>query len=112
MTPEEKANMEKLINDKISESIIGLGDHLAQTVQGVVKITVNGKIDRLSEKLDTYIKADTEWKVRAEPMLQSYEVTTRSWALTTNFAGNITKLLVAGAAIWAFVKYVILSAIK
>lgn len=79
MTPEEKNNMEHLIDSKIKDSVVFLGEHLAQSLQGVVKVTVNGKIDRLSEKLGNYIKEDMEWKDRAEPLVKAYESNSFFW---------------------------------
>lgn len=35
-----------------------------------VKSTVNGKIDAISSKLDSYIKEDNAWKETAEPVIQ------------------------------------------
>lgn len=47
-----------------------LVEGLAPKLEKVVEKKVNGKIDHLHVKLDTYIKEDTEWKARAEPVIQ------------------------------------------
>lgn len=39
------------------------------TIKETIQENVNGKIDIISRKLDTYIKEDNEWKVRAEPVI-------------------------------------------
>ena len=39
--------------------------HIADTV----RLTVNGKIDKINTKLDTFMKEDLEWKARAQPIL-------------------------------------------
>ena len=45
-------------------------EQLKNALVETVKITVNGKIDRMNSKLDTYIKEDNEWKERAEPVIK------------------------------------------
>lgn len=51
MTPEQF----DLINKNIEQTIIK---------------TVNGKIDRIDQKLDDYIKQDNEWKEAAQPTIE------------------------------------------
>jgi len=47
---------------------------IKQTIENQLKLGiethVNGKIRRLDEKLDTYIKEDNEWKERANPTIE------------------------------------------
>jgi hypothetical protein len=43
---------------------------LKKTIYDAVQQTVNGKIDKINDKLDAYIKVDTEWKERAEPVIE------------------------------------------
>ena len=45
-------------------------EHLTNHIEKVVKLTVNGKIDRMSDRIDNYIKEDNEWKKKAEPILE------------------------------------------
>lgn len=47
-------------------------EHLEQ-IKAVIRETVNGKIDKIDAKLDTYIKEDTEWKQKAEPVIKMGE---------------------------------------
>lgn len=52
---EDEAN--KIITDRLNEYTLQLSEHLTQTVQGVVKLTVNGKIDHLTKILTSHIEA-------------------------------------------------------
>lgn len=45
-------------------------DIIRESIQTTIQEKVNGKIDKLHVKLDTYIKEDTEWKNKAEPVIQ------------------------------------------
>lgn len=45
-------------------------EQLKQHVAETIKITVNGKIDKLNDKIDNYIKEDNEWKEKAEPVIE------------------------------------------
>lgn len=38
-------------------------------IQDTIKKTVNGKIDLLTFKLESYIVADNEWKKKAQPTI-------------------------------------------
>lgn len=55
----------------------GLVDHILRKMDDKIKITiketVNGKIDRLHDKLDGYIREDTDWKTKAEPVIKMGE---------------------------------------
>lgn len=43
---------------------------LIQSVSDQIKITVNGKIDKINTKLDAYIVDDNEWKKTAKPVIE------------------------------------------
>lgn len=47
-------------------------EHLKEIQDAVgvaIKTHVNGKIDRINDKFDAYIKSDMEWKEKAQPVL-------------------------------------------
>lgn len=46
-------------------------EQIQKTVSEQIKITVNGKIDRINDKLDNYIKEDNDWKERIMPEIQA-----------------------------------------
>ena len=82
MTEEQVKQVSQLIDEKLGNALIGLGDHLAQSLTGIVKVTVNGKIDKIAEeqrrqsiqindmsqKFDSYVKEDMKWKAAIEPI--------------------------------------------
>lgn len=45
--------------------------NLKETVESSVKMYVNGKIDRLNDKIDVYIKEDNEWKTLVMPEIEA-----------------------------------------
>lgn len=66
---------------------------LREHLSNVVHETVNGKIDKLHRKLDDYIADDTEWKVRAEPVVKAFENTSWMWRAfigTLKFLGIVS----------------------
>lgn len=69
---------------------------LREHLQGVVQETVNGKIDRLSHKLDEYIQDDMEWKSEAQPLVDAFKG--GSWFMKTIIAAlKFLGLLTVGA---------------
>lgn len=44
-------------------------EQLKEFVALTITTTVNGKIDRMNTKLDTYIKEDNLWKEKAQPII-------------------------------------------
>lgn len=48
-------------------------NQIKEVITDSIQIHVNGKIDILSNKLDSYITDDTEWKKRAEPVIRMGE---------------------------------------
>lgn len=59
------------------KQIQDLREHLSTVVQE----TVNGKIDRLTHKLDEYIKDDEQWKSEAQPLVDAFKG--GSWFMRT-----------------------------
>lgn len=45
------------VTDRLNEFTLQLSDHIAQNIQGAVKITVNGKIDNLTKIVEAHILA-------------------------------------------------------
>ncbi len=45
-------------------------EQINKTIEDTIKRVVNGKIDRLDVKLDTYMKEDNDWKERANPTIE------------------------------------------
>ena len=43
---------------------------IREEVNDTVKVVVNGKIDRIQQKLDDYIASDIEWKNQAKPSIE------------------------------------------
>lgn len=55
-------------------------EHTVATIERVV----NGKIDRLTHKLDEYIEDDMEWKAEAQPLVDAFKG--GSWFMKTLIA--------------------------
>ncbi len=64
------------MTDRLNHFTLELSEHLAQTVEGAVKVAVNGKIDSMRASLEIYKKDDAVWKDRVEPMVRAYESAT------------------------------------
>lgn len=84
MNPEELTQFKKEMQD-----------HVALTIQKVV----NGKIDKIGQKLDDYIKDDEKWKVRAEPVVKAFENT--SWLFKV-FIGFLKVMGLVGVGIGGY----------
>ena len=78
---------------------------LQETVSNQIKVTVNGKIDAINTKLDTYIKEDNKWKDEVKPYIENM----RQMSDFTMVGSAILKFIIAigGAVtvIWAAIKY-------
>ena len=70
--------------------------------EAIIRV-VNGKIDKLDQKLDNYIKDDTAWKVRAEPAVKVFENTTWLGSLIIKFL-KVLGLLGAGMVAYITIK--------
>lgn len=60
-------------------------------LQETIDKRVNGKIVRLDEKLDDYIKHDMEWKTTVQPIIEAYDAANR----VGNFIQWISKVILA-----------------
>lgn len=68
-------------------------EYIANILKGTVETTVNGKINRLSEKLDTYIKEDMAWKEeKVEPLIDAHKTIKNLAVFLKWLAGGIVAL--------------------
>ena len=91
------------MNDK---QFAELKESIDQQLKSGIEVNVNGKIRSLSEKIDTYIKQDEEWKEGVTPSIEMMKhisnfSDTTIWILKTF-------LLVASAcgAFYAFFRFI------
>lgn len=75
-------------------------DEMKAHVSDTIRVVVNGKIDNISQKLGDYVKADEEWKQRAEPFVKAFENTSWLFKLTI---GTLKLLGLLGVSIAAIV---------
>lgn len=66
-------------------------EEMWQHTEGVIRSTVNGKVDKLTHKLDEYIAedmrwkdGDKEWKAEAQPLVDAFKG--GSWFMKTLIA--------------------------
>lgn len=89
MTPKQFAEMNKVIQDTIQE-------------------TVNGKIDKINTKLDTYMREDNEWKDSVTP---SIEIMKKMQGFASVGGYVLKTIILIGAvatAIYTFIKFIFL----
>ena len=98
-------------------------EKLTNIIQDTIKITVNGKIDKMSSKLDTYIVNDTrdkddikrqladtkeatvEWRTSITPSINSMKQI-QDFSTTSIFLLKLIGLMAgAFAAVYAAIKY-------
>lgn len=60
------------ISNRLNEFTLQLSEHLAQTVHGAVKETVNGKINDFRKEFNLYVEGDMKWKERANPAVDFF----------------------------------------
>lgn len=63
----------KMIDARLNNFTFELGEHLSQSVQGAVKLAVNGKVESMRQELRAYIVKDDEWKAKVEPVVYAFE---------------------------------------
>lgn len=85
MTPEQFEELKISLNDQ-------------------VKITVNGKIDRLSIKLENYITSDNEWKEKAQPSIDLGNNTRTIGRFFAGMFGTIGVISGAIFGVWELIK--------
>lgn len=109
MTKEEELKIKEIVYMAVQstkEENSGLIGHLERIMKDEIKVSiethVNHKIFDLSKivvdhnkMVDTYIKEDTAWKVRAEPVVKAFENTSWLGALVIKFLKLIGLLGVA-----------------
>lgn len=81
-------------------------DHITETIKQTIQEKVNGKIDRMNMKLDTYIKEDNDWKENVMPSIEIMKQmqgfsSTAIWIMKT-----IAVISTAVAAVWTFINYI------
>ncbi len=107
------------ISTRLNEFTLQLSEHLSQTVAGAVKLAVqekvNGKIDKLTVKIDDYIKDDMDWKRESEDMRAWF----KNFTLGKKMIINATKVIsiIGGAIIalggaWVIIKAFIAQQLK
>ncbi len=108
--------VENFINTKLNEFTLQLSEHLLQTIQGSVKITVkeavNGKIDKIQKDLTGYLDEDRAWKEKVEPLIEIYQNATNLQKVAISIAKTILTLTAGATALWAFFKFVVIAAIR
>lgn len=70
------------------------------TAESIEK-TVNGKIRRLDEKLESYIKHDMEWKTTVQPVIDAYTTTEK----VGKFLQWLSKIILAVGVIVGAILY-------
>jgi hypothetical protein len=90
MTDKQFEQFNKNIQDSVSKSI---------------ETTVNGKIKRLDEKIDNYIKSDNEWKAGVTPHIETMKQFQGFTLIGTSVLKGILLIGSATGAIYAFIKY-------
>lgn len=93
MTPEDRQHFEDLIVKAVQsgkQETSGLVELILHRIEPVVATSieknVNGKINKLTDKLDDYIKSDNQWKSEYEPFLKG--------VASVSFSGKILLKLV------------------
>ena len=56
-----------------------------EALKSTVETTVNGKIKRLDEKMDMYIKNDEKWKDTVQPVIDAYSTVNKVGVFVTWF---------------------------
>ena len=97
MTPEQFTELLDRIDQKIDSN-----------VKESVGFYVNGKIDRMNQKLDDYIVDDNEWKKIAQPAIDSI----RNAKAGTKFIVSAVGFIAGLVAIWQVIKLYITLNIK
>lgn len=57
------------LNNMTEVQLEKLQKTIKDQIETTVKLVVNGKIDRLNDKLDNYIITDNQWKEDAQPSI-------------------------------------------
>lgn len=76
-----------------------------EAITNQIKITVNGKIDTINTKLDTYIKEDNEWKAEVKPYIENMRQISNFSTVGSAILKTIIAIGGAITVIWAAIKY-------
>lgn len=87
-----------------------LVEKMQESIEKAIKENVNGKIDRLTNKIDGYILTDNDWKATAQPAIDAF----KQGSTILNFAVGFVKVvawlgggvIAIGSAYLAFIKYI------
>ncbi len=105
-----------MITNRLNEFTLQLSEHLSQTVQGAVKNTVNGKIDRMTTQLDAYIKEDMKWKKdEVQPVINWFDDYTRGKRMimaSVKWVSYIGGAVVALGGAWVIIKAFVIQQFK
>jgi hypothetical protein len=78
----------------IQTSIDNNQNLMVQTIERVVKETVNGKIETIARKLDAYIAEDNEWKRDVKPSIENMKTFKLGTKIVIGFIGFIALIVV------------------
>ena len=80
-------------------------EQLQKTVADQIKFTVNGKIDKMNDKMDTYIREDNEWKTSVTPSIETMKKIEGFGTTGLYLLKAIIALGAAGTAILAIIHW-------
>ena len=78
---------------------------LQETVSNQIKLTVNGKIDKINDKMEVYIKEDNEWKAEIKPYIENMRQISNFSLVGSTILKTIITIGGAIAVLWGFIKY-------
>lgn len=79
-------------------------EDLKQVITDQMKITVNGKIDRLTQMVTDHIADDTEWKKDAQPVVDAVKAARQGTQWAIAWIGFIAGIV----TIWQVLRVIIL----
>lgn len=79
-------------------------EEMKSHIQTSIKSEVNGKIDRLTTSLQTYIKEDTAWKIEAQPAIDVFKNLTGAGKIIVILAIGVSAIVGAISAVKLFLK--------
>ena len=82
-------------------------NELIQEVTNTVRVVVNGKVDAMHNKLDSYIDKDSEWKEKVNTFMEEL-LPVRDGLITVQLINKFVKWL-GLPAIGAFIMWIIFS---
>ena len=76
-------------------------NRITNTIEQTIKVVVNGKIDKINDKLDAhmldnknYIERDELWKAQADPYIKLAVNISGTWKFLVYIAGTLLALIV------------------